>query len=288
MGPLLGAQCCDFTQALLLPSPAFTDAVMPPDLEPALAFFALGMQRRTLPFVWLIPAFGGPSLPARVRLALGFCALSPVFPADCRFGFPRRPVLLLLLALRECGVGLVMGFVAACMFRAVEAAGRLTDTLRGANLADVIAPGRAVAAARWASYCYFCPWWFFLEAGGRWHPCHGPGSQLRSGAARCDNGRAPGRLHAAAFLVIVASAKLIEGRYRVGGSALVALLLADLALGAPGPRGSAVPLYFVGMPARPCLAWARCWQGLATLDSALTLGFRGFLVLLERAAQLGR
>jgi flagellar biosynthesis protein FliR len=49
-----------------------------------------------------------------------------------------------------------------------------------------------------------------------------------------------------------------------------------------------IPLYFVGMPAKALLGVGAVLAGLATLDSALTLGFRGFLVLLERAAQLGR
>jgi len=68
---------------------------------------------------------------------------------------------------------------------------------------------------------------------------------------------------------------------------LVALLLADLALGALGRAVPQIPLYFTGMRPRLCWAWARLLAGLATLDSALTVGFRGFLGLLERAAQLG-
>jgi len=126
-------------------------------------------------------------------------------------------VLLLLLALRECGVGLVMGFVAACMFRAVEAAGRLTDTLRGANLADVIAPGEGSRSSPLGELLLLLSVVVFLEAGGAGILATGPGSQLRSGAARCDMVGAgpPART---AFLVIVASAKLIEAAYRVGGS----------------------------------------------------------------------
>jgi len=42
------------------------------------------------------------------------------------------------------------------------------------------------------------------------------------------------------------------------------------------------------MPAKALLGVGAVLAGLATLDSALTVGFRGFLVLLERAAKLGR
>jgi flagellar biosynthetic protein FliR len=87
---------------------------------------------------------------------------------------------------------------------------------------------------------------------------------------------------------MVASAKLIEAAIGLAAPAVVALLLADLALGALGRAVPQIPLYFVGMPAKALLGVGAVLAGLATLDSALTLGFRGFLVLLERAAQLGR
>jgi len=72
-------------------------------------------------------------LPARVRLALGFAFSALCFPLIAGRVPSGGPVLWVLLLLREIGVGLVMGFVAACMFRAVEAAGWLTDVVRGAE-----------------------------------------------------------------------------------------------------------------------------------------------------------
>jgi len=97
----------------------------------------------------------------------------------------------------------------------------------------------------------------------------------------------PASLQSAAFLVVVASAKLIEAAIGLAAPALVALLLADLALGALGRAVPQIPLYFTGMPAKALLGVGAVLAGLATLDSALTVGFRGFLGLLERAAQLG-
>jgi type III secretory pathway component EscT len=182
---------------------------------------------------------------------------------------------------------MVMGLVAACMFRAVEAAGRLTDTLRGANLADVIAPGEGSRSSPLGELLLLLSVVVFLEAGGA--------GILATALARSYEAvplaatwSGPARLHAAAFLVIVASAKLIEAAIGLAAPALVALLLADLALGALGRAVPQIPLYFVGMPAKALLGVGAVLAGLATLDSALTLGFRGFLVLLERAAQLGR
>jgi flagellar biosynthesis protein FliR len=260
--------------------------VLPDHLERALLIFGLG-GARTVPFVWLIPAFGGPNLPARVRLALGFALSALCFPLIAGRVPSGGPVLWVLFLLREGGVGLVMGFVVACMFRAVEAAGWLTDVLRGANLAEAIAPERGRRSSPLGELLLLLAVVIFLEMGGA--------GILATALARSYEAvplgapsLGPASLHAAAFLVIVASAKLIEAAIGLAAPALVALLLADLALGALGRAIPQVPVYFVGMPAKALLGVGAMLAGLATLDSALTVGFRGFLDLLERAAQLGR
>ena len=260
--------------------------LLPDDLQRTLVVFALG-GARTVPFVWLIPIFGGPSLPARVRLALGFGLSVLCFPLVAGRVPSGGPALWVLLSLREAGVGLVMGFVAACMFRAVEAAGRLTDILRGANLAEAIAREQGSRNSPLGDLLLLLAVVVFLEAGGA--------GILATALARSYEavplGAAlpgPASLHAAAFLVMVASAKLIEAAVGLAAPALVALLMADLVLGVLGRAVPQIPLYFVGMPAKALLGVGAMLAGLATLDSALTFGFRGFLDLLERAAQLGR
>ena len=44
-----------------------------------------------MPFVWLIPVFGGPSLPARLRLALGLGLLTTWRPKNFIFKAGRLP-----------------------------------------------------------------------------------------------------------------------------------------------------------------------------------------------------
>jgi len=260
--------------------------LLPDDLRRALAIFALG-GARTVPFVWLIPVFGGPSLPARVRLALGFALSALCFPLVAGRVPSGGPLLWVLLSLREAGVGLVMGFVAACMFRAVEAAGRLTDVLRGANLAEAIAPDQGSRSSPLGDLLLLLAVVIFLEMGGA--------GILATALARSyeavplgATSAGPASLHSAVLLVVVASAKLIEAAVGLAAPALVALLLADLVLGALGRAIPQIPLYFVGMPAKALLGVGAILAGLATLDSALSVGFRSFLGLLERAAQLGR
>ena len=259
--------------------------LLPADFKPSLIAFALGTAR-TVPFVWLVPAFGGPFLPARVRLALGVALSALCFPLLAGRIPSGGPVLWVLLSLREMGVGLVMGFVAACMFRAVEAAGRLTDVLRGANLAETIAPEQGGRTSPLGDLLLLLTVVIFLEMGGAGYLAT---ALARSYEAVPLGAPSPGpaSLHGAVIVVIAASAKLIEAAIGLAAPAVVALLLADLVLGALGRAVPQVPLYFVGMPAKALLGVGAMLAGLATLDSALTAGFRGFVGLLERAAQLG-
>jgi type III secretory pathway component EscT len=105
---------------------------------------ALGAARAT-PIVWMVAPLGGPRLPApaRVGLALLLAALaSPILVAStgaAALGRASAPALALLFA-REVLVGLCLGFVADAAFRAAEIAGRLSDTLRGANVAEILVP----------------------------------------------------------------------------------------------------------------------------------------------------
>jgi flagellar biosynthesis protein FliR len=259
--------------------------MLPEDLLRTLAIFGLG-GARTVPFVWLIPAFGGPNLPARVRLALGFGLAALCFPLIAGRIPSGGPVLWVLLSLREAGVGLAMGFVAACMFRAVESAGRLTDMVRGANLAEAIAPDEGGRSSPLGDLLLLLAVAAFLELGGAGILATALARSYEAIPVTAQSG--PASVQGAAFLIIAASAKLIEAAVGLAAPALIALLLVDLIVGAVGRALPHMPLYFVGMPAKALVGVGVVLAGLATLDSALSVGFRGFLALLERAGQTGR
>jgi flagellar biosynthetic protein FliR len=95
--------------------------------EPEISAAAVGLgAARTLPIAWLVPAFGGPNVPAPIRSGWAWvwrcCACH-----GWRAGADAGPALWLLLLVREAAVGLTLGFVASLIFRAAEGAGRLTD-----------------------------------------------------------------------------------------------------------------------------------------------------------------
>jgi flagellar biosynthetic protein FliR len=178
-----------------------------------------------------------------------------------------------------------MGFVVACLFRAAEAAGRLTDVLRGTNLAEALSPLSGERSSPLGSLFLLLAVVVFLEIGGLGY--------LAAALARSYEAiplaasvQSP-HAQKAALLVMAASAKLIESALALAAPALVAMLIADLVLGALGRAAPSLPVFFVGMPAKALLGVGMVLLGVGTLDGALTAGFRGFLVLLDRAATFG-
>jgi flagellar biosynthesis protein FliR len=256
---------------------------LPDNMKQTLAVLALGAGR-TVPLVWLVPAFGGATLPAQIRLALGLALATLCLPLIAG-GVPAAgSALWVLFLLREIGVGVVMGLVVACMFRAVEAAGRLTDIVRGANLAEVISPLSESRSSPLGNLLLLLAVVIFLEMGGIGY--------LATALARSYEAvplaapaLTPASLQKVTFVVIAASGKLIEAGVGLAAPALISLLLADLVLGTLGRAVPQIPLYFVGMPAKALLGVGAILVGLATLDGAITASFRGFVGLLERAAQ---
>ena len=256
------------------------------EIKESLALVAVGAAR-TIPIAWSIPAFGGPALPGQIRIVIGIGLALLCLPALTGNPPTSDAVLWVLLVAREIMVGVVMGFVCACMFRAAEAAGQFTDVLRGANLADVLSPTGAGRSSPLGALMLLLAVVVFFEIGG-------PG-QVTSALVRSYEaiplggpGQLVGRSHAMAIMAIVASAKLIESAIGLCAPAIVALLLADLVLGIVGRAVPQIPLYFVGMPLKALLGVGALLLSLAGLDMALQSGFRGFWDLLGAVSRLGR
>jgi type III secretion protein SpaR/YscT/HrcT len=258
--------------------------VWPSDIERSLAIFTLGASR-TLPLSLMIPTFGGPALPMPIRLGLGLGLAVLCFPVIALQPVPSGAVGWTVLLFREVFVGVVMGFVVACLFHAVEAAGRVTDVLRGANLAEVMSPLSDDRSTPLGSLFLLLAIVVFWEMGGAGYLIT---ALARSYEAIPLTAGAPSLgVQRAAILVVAASAKLIESALALAAPAVVALLIADLTLGALGRASPNLPLFFVGMPAKALLGVGMVLLGLGTLDAALGAGLRGFQALLERAASFG-
>ena len=253
---------------------------------------------RTLPLTWLVPALGGPRVAAEVRVGLGvllavLClpVLLPAVSGSIAAATAPAPALASTLALgpagwvilvaRELLVGVTVGLCAGAVFRAAEAAGRLVDILRGANMAEVLSPTSDERTSPTGDLYLFVAVMVFLELGGlrlfavalaRSYEAIPIGSPPSAAALR-----------PAAELVTLATAKLLESAVALAAPVLVALWLADVALGVVGRAAPQIPIYFAAMPAKALLGLGMVLVGLGAVDAAFTAGLPAWVALVERA-----
>ncbi len=264
---------------------------------------ALGLgAARTIPLTWLVPALGGPRVAAEIRVGLGLLlavlCLPILLPAIVGVHTPPTspssasaavvsgvvgmgPVGWVILVARELLVGLTVGLCAGAAFRAAEAAGRLADILRGANLAEVLSPTSDERSSPTGDLYLFVAIVVFLEMGGL--------RFLMTALARSYEAvpvGAPLSVSAfgpAAVLVTLTTAKLLESAIALAAPVLVALWIADVALGVVGRAAPQIPIYFAAMPAKALLGLGVVLVGLGAVDAAWTAGFPAWMALVERA-----
>jgi type III secretory pathway component EscT len=256
-------------------------------IEQTLVLVGLGAAR-TIPIAWSIPAFGGPTLPGQIRVALGLGLAALCFPfLTAANSLDGDVVFWIAIVAREVVVGLVMGFVCSCVFRAAEAAGQITDIVRGANLAVVLSPIGEGRSSPFGGLMLLLSIVVFLEIGGIGHVAAALGRSYEA-IPLTSHGVLGTRPRAMAILVIIASAKLIESIVGLCAPVIVALLLADIFLGVLGRAIPQVPVYFVGMPLKALLGVGVMLLALAGFDVSVQTCFHGFLGLLGSNAWLGR
>jgi flagellar biosynthesis protein FliR len=245
---------------------------------------ALGAARAT-PIVWMVAPLGGPRLPApaRVGLALLLAALaSPILVAStgaAALGRASAPALALLFA-REVLVGLCLGFVADAAFRAAEIAGRLSDTLRGANVAEILVPTAEERSSPLGVLYLLLATVVFLQIGGVPRLCEALLDSYR--VLPVGGGLGAGSARQAAAIVTAASARLIASGVALAAPVIVALWLTDLALGLVARAAPQVPVYFIGLPLKGLLAIGLVLVSLGVLEGVLAGEFGAWLRLIGR------
>jgi flagellar biosynthetic protein FliR len=276
-----------------VPAPALAITAGAPADALARLLLAGGLgAARTIPVTWLVPAFGGPPVGAPLRLGLGvvlaLLALPRLLAGVDGAGLQQAGALLwLLVVAREIAIGTTVALVASFAFRAAEAAGRLGDVLRGAHLSEVLDPASAGGerSTPMGVLYLLTATVIFLELGGLGRLAVALGRSYDAiplGLTGTGGSLAHG-LRGAAEVIIVASAKLVQSALGLVAPVMVALLLADLALGAIARAAPRLPIYFVGMPARALLGVGVVLVGLGALDAALVDGFADWFQLVDRA-----
>ncbi len=235
---------------------------------------------RIAPVLWLVPPLGGTRLPAPVRV--GFALLlalvaGPVLAGTVGGALLARasaPTLALWLG-REVIVGLCLGLVAAAVFRAAEIAGRLADTLRGANIAEVLAPTSDERASPLAALYLLLATLVFIQLGGVERLVEALMQSYQ--ALPVGGGLGAGPARRVALIVAAASARLIAAGVALAAPVVVAIWVTDLALGLVARAAPQIPVYFLGLPLKGLLAVGIVLVSLGTLPALLGGNLGGWL-----------
>lgn len=246
---------------------------------------ALGAAR-LLPVLWLVAPLGGPRLPATVRV--GFALLLALVAAPALVATAGVSALadvsavrFALLLAREIVVGLCLALVASAAFRAAEIAGRLGDTLRGANVAEILVPTAEERASPLGVLYLMLATIVFFQIGGVPRLVEALLSSYQTLPIAGGLGEPAARR--AAWVVAIASARLIASGVALAAPVIVALWLTDLALGLIARAAPSVPVYFLGLPLKGLLAIGVVLLGLGMLQGALAGGFASWLQLFAQA-----
>ena len=258
------------------------------DGERLLLAVGLGAAR-TVPLCWAVPALGGPRVAPEVRAGLGILlavlCLPALLPAVGASAIAANgPVGWTLVLARELLVGLTVGLCVGAGFRAAEAAGRLADLARGANLAEVLSPMSDERTSPTGDLYLFVAVIVFLELGGLRVFAQALGRSYEAvplGAA--SSALFPGGLRAAAALVTAAVAKLMEAALGLAAPVLVASWLADATLGLVARTAPQIPIYFAAIPAKALLGLGVSLVGLGAIEAVFAGGFQAWATLFDQA-----
>ncbi|MDY0001635.1 MAG: flagellar biosynthetic protein FliR [Polyangia bacterium] len=219
------------------------------DLERTIAVFFLVLARFA-PLVFLAPFFAAQSLPPSARMGLTAALSFLVFPAalEAAGPLPGSGAGLALLLGREALVGALLGFLVAIPFRALEAGGRLIDSARGANMAEVLAAPTEVRSSPLGAFLLLLGVVLFLAVDGHLLVIQAVGGSYRTLPLGAPIGAdAPRELTA---LAIHLGSRFFLVAAGLAAPVLAAVVLVDLSLGLAGRLSPQLPLYFLGLPAK--------------------------------------
>lgn len=124
---------------------------------------------RTMPMIMLTPFLGGQVMPPEIKMGLGLLLTILVWPIASTAlsgAVPFTAVGFFFLIMKEVFIGMIIGFVNAQIFYAMDMAGRLIDTVRGTSMSEVMVPHSKQRATPTGSMYYQLLLVIFFALGG--------------------------------------------------------------------------------------------------------------------------
>ncbi len=217
------------------------------DLQRHVGIFFLVLAR-WIPLTVLAPIFAARSMPASARLGLGGALSLLVYGAaqSAAGPLPDSGMALALLVVREVLIGSVLGLVVAIPFLALEAAGRLVDSARGARMAELMAAPTGVRTSPTGGFLLLLGVVLFLMVDGHLLVLSAVAHSYRS--LPVSTALAPDAPARVAPLVVYLGSELLAVALGIAAPVLAATVLLDLSLGIAGRLAPRLPLYFLGLP----------------------------------------
>jgi flagellar biosynthetic protein FliR len=208
-----------------------------------LSFF-LTMFRISI-ILFLLPFFGGQSIPNTVKAALVLVlslAVWPAlsFPAEL---FPSSPVGVGVMLLGEAILGFFLGLAVRLLFAAIQFGGQLMGFSMGFSMINVIDPVTGVSEVVTAHFLYMCSLLVFLTIGGHLY--------LLSGLADSFRLAPPGSLLISPEIgrqYTTLSAQIFSVAVRIAAPVTVAIFMVDLALGLISKVAPQLHVLMLGFP----------------------------------------
>lgn len=219
------------------------------DIERSLAIFALVLARWA-PLTAIAPFFAARTMPALARLAIGVGLSVAVFPAASAAAgpLPTTGVALGLLVVREALIGSLLGLLAAIPFLALESAGRLVDSARGARMAEVLAAPTEVRASPLGAFLLLFGIALFMTMDGHLLVIRAVGASYET--LPVGAGLGPDVPQGLARLALYLGTRFFGIALGIAAPVLAAAVLTDFALGIAGRVAPQLPLYFLGLPVK--------------------------------------
>jgi type III secretory pathway component EscT len=238
---------------------------------------------RVMPLAILAPWLGLRGAPAMIRtivaLALAIALIPIALPAAA--AVPPAPFTIAALAVREALVGAVFAVATALPLHALDWAGRLVDTWRGASMAEVIAPPTGERTSPVGDLQLMMGVAIFLVIGGHRLALAAFADGLIAvpvGAVQADTAS----LREVAFGSLRLFAAAVAFGLALAAPAGAAIVLGEVALGLVARASPQVPVFFAGMPLRAAIGLAAVLLAMSVIAGELPAAFRDAIDLASR------
>jgi len=208
--------------------------------------FLFALMRISL-VLFLMPFFGGQTLPAPVKAAICLTLTLALWPRLPLMGaqMPGHPFDLALMLGAELLLGLVLGLVIRFLFAAIQTGGQLIGFQMGFAMVNVVDPDSGASEAVTAHFLYMVSLLTFLSFNGHLY--------LLDGLMRSFDLLPPGAILLSPRLssqIFALSAQMFVLAIQIGAPVIAAILLVDLALALVSRASPQMNVLIIGFPVK--------------------------------------